>query len=221
MSHIIVKHEIEHKINLSLFRNRGDVFQTARELNVPVDYVKKIYQKLRKRRERDVSYWIASSIMQTVFEGYQQRTGYIQRYLSMLDGKEELPVSSCHHKPLTLRLNKQKEEVVVCTKCLQECDTIILPRSETYALFSNLVEQLREEDTSLVKFADTMGFTDKEEQPAIRQNILVVGDKTVDVDSKIADEFNKLTPREREKTRKRLERHLLEAQETLEPELEE
>lgn len=206
----IVKHEIEHRINLALFRHRGDVYAAARETGVNVEFVKKLYKKLKKRRERDVSYWLASSIMQTIVQGYEQRTHCIQKYLNILNGKEEIKVSSCHHKLMKTIVKKGVSELV-CSKCNQPADVVSLPRNETFELFDKLLTQLRKEDESLVQFADTMGFTDKETQPAIKQNILVVGNEQLNVDSNISEEVNKLSPRDREKTRKKLEGLLLDS----------
>lgn len=209
MPHQIVKHEVEHRINLSLFKHRGDVYAASRETGVPVDYVKKIYAKLKKRRERDVSYWLASSIMQTVFEGYQQRTAHLQKYLNVLDGSEQIEVSACHRRHIIVQVNNGVEEEV-CSKCKKPCEITYIPRSETFELFGDIITQLREEDKSLVSFADTMGFTEKEPPaPILKQNILVVNDRQGQIDPDVAKEFDTLSPRDREKARKRLESHIL------------
>jgi Mg2+ and Co2+ transporter CorA len=210
----IVKHETEHKVNLSLFRHRGDVYAVAKETGYPIEYIQKIYKKLKKRRDRDTSYWIASGIMQTIALGYEQRVHSIMKYLDLLEGKEEIKVSECHHT----FMKKKKEngqDVFVCEKCLKPCKVITLPRKETFELFSDLLDKLRKEDESLVTFADKMGFTGKEKVPNVNQQILVVDNKPIEIgnniDKNTMEEIDKLTPLQREKTRKVLEQKLLES----------
>ncbi len=77
-------------------------------------------------------------------------------------------------------------------------------------LFGDIITQLREEDKSLVNFADTMGVTEKEPPaPILKQNILVVNDRQGQIDPDVAKEFDTLSPRDREKARKRLESYIL------------
>lgn len=212
MSNQIVKHEIDHLINLSLFRHRGDIYAVAKETGISIDYVKRIYHKLKKRRERDVSYWVASNIMSTIYEGYQQRTACLQKYLNLLQGNETVEVSVCCKRFVKKKYNKKRGELIItCSACKQACDTTELPKETTYELFFELIGQLREEDKSLVSFADDLGFTNKETPPAIKQNILVVDSKTVHIDPKLAEEVEKLSPIQREKTRKQLEQAILQS----------
>lgn len=203
MQSIVIKRDIDHKIFLALLRYKGDVFSVASELNVPVEYVERLYKKLKKRQQRDTSYWISTNIMQTLLEGYQQRTAWLMNYLKVLEGKEQIPVSSCHHEPII-----QKDSDILCSACNQPCSVVLMPRDRTYKLFLKILEQLRKEDSALVKFAESMGFVGQPSEPIVKQNILVVNNKSATIDEEVDQIATKLSPQDREKARKELEKQL-------------
>jgi hypothetical protein len=209
----LVKLETDHKIRLSLFRHRGDAFATAKELGIDVSYVQKVCSKVKKKTDRNVSYWLASSIMQTVYEGYLQRIGHLQKWLVLAEGQEQLEVSWCHNEPV-YREQPRRSVIYTCSKCKKPCYVRLVPAAIAYQLHQKIIMQLREEDRALIDFAEKMGFTDKEEVPMVRQNVLVVNDKAVELDPGVTKDLVRLTPRERERTRKKLENVILQSAET-------
>jgi len=81
----VQKYILEEKIRLLHAKHRGDVLAIAEESNLPVEYIKKIAGKIKKRCSRDVSYLISQTLMEHILEGYKQRTFLLVESLKEID----------------------------------------------------------------------------------------------------------------------------------------
>jgi len=202
----IEKFKAEEKTRLCLMKHRGNVSLAGRELDIPVEFVKKVAHRMKEKCTRDVSYFIATNLMQHILLGYQQRVSYLEECLRILRGKEESLISSCCSFPVKRR--GRTRITYECLKCGKPCSVTIIDKNEIYNLKFRVIEMLREEDRALVDFADKMGYTNKDYTPAstVKQNILVMNKP--DLDSSVAEDLQNLRPMDREKVRKRLEKHI-------------
>lgn len=207
MSDSIEKIKLDSAITVSFYKHRGDIGAIATELDLPFDYIKKIVNKLKVRMKRDVSLYLSVAIMQTIWTGYQQRTAYLNTCLSQLKGKESADVSLCCRAPVKL-----KEEGTAmnyyCLKCNSRAHAQRIEKGEIYSLIMNFTNALREEDKTLMDFADKMGFTFAEKPPIIQEGpTFVFNELNVSPDDKgVIKKLEGLTPVERERIRKKIEK---------------
>ena len=187
-------------------------------MNIPAEYVKKISEKIKRQTKHDVGFWVANSIMGNLIMGYEQRNHYLKHCLDTLEGTEVVYLSVCCRVPTDITDKEGKVLTGICAKCGQLSRLFAAPRKEIIQLIHQTIDLLRKEDEALVGFADKMGFTNKE--PPVNQNILMIGGdrgddnkqkrKTVECTMEMQNDLEKLTPREREQTRKKIEQYFLE-----------
>lgn len=196
------KFKLMEKVKLAVLRHRGDALSVAKELDLDLAFVNKCIHKLRKKDERDVSSMISSTLMQHLFLGYQSRVHYTMEMLKSLDGRHQLRVSACCQHAVG-----DRDGGVVCLRCSKPCTVVVLDQHGVYDLKQRLLEQLRDEDKTLVTFAESMGYTNKTETPAVKfedkRQYVVLGD------SKVANDLARLDPIDREHLRIRLEKSVL------------
>ena len=195
----IEKFKLESKVRLCYLKHRGDVCKVSEELNVPLELVKKIGKKFKKSSSRDVTEFVASSLLEHLLEGHSQRIQYVKEMLDTLDEKNKIVVSLCHGAPVKIGKERRTSQYV-CLNCNKVCDVRVSRDSEVYILKMKLLELLREEDVALTDFSDKMGYTQKADVPVpiVRQNILVMDGES--------HEFTDMSAMEREKLRKGLEK---------------
>jgi hypothetical protein len=211
------KQKVELKIATSFYKHRGNVDDVSSELGINPSYIKKVTDKLRRRMRRDVATQVAVQIMQTIHVGYQQRTTHLTECLNKLRDVEDVEVSFCCNAP-TYQKEEGGQSVLRCLKCSKVAHLHTMNKPQVYRLVQDFVRELREEDKLLLEFADKMGFTLREQVPTniYRSNVLVLGDKKPardvmsDEDRTLLKEFDKMTPMERQRTRRVLEKKLLE-----------
>ena len=206
----VEKFKILEKIKLSYLKHRGDVLRVSEELGIPLEYVKKVVNKIKKQEERDVRVLISHTIAQQILLGYQSRVKNYMDMLAKLENRDQVIVSLCCRAPVKVEIRNGRR-VDVCMKCNKECNVEIVDKVTLYRIKKELLEQLREEDRLLVDFAEKMGYTSKEEVPQTvvynRQNIAVItGAKGVD--REVAGQLEQLSPRDREILIKELEKKI-------------
>ncbi len=147
--------------------------------------------------------------------GYEQRVNHLNRCLAAFDGTEFSYVSDCCGKLADTLIRDGVVIDAVCPKCEKDCTVHKAPNKTCIELLHSTIQELRAEDTALVSFADKMGFTNR--PPDVKNNVLVIGStndnsrKVIDCAdiSEISEDISKLTPREREMTRKRIEKYIM------------
>ncbi len=206
----MARFEVESRIHVALLKSRGDVMQAAKLTGYPAAYVYRMARKLKEKRKRDVSVWVADSIMETILVGYEQRLAYLQRCLQLLEGKEEAYVSVCCNDPVQL-VQPRRTRYWECVKCGKKAGVELQTRGGVFNLILSTIAALREEDSSLVEFADKMGFTNRVPTPIQdnRQNLFVFTNGKATIDATLAKQIEEKTPLEREKIRKELTGTLL------------
>lgn len=213
----INKFKEEARIRASIFRHRGDVIAVSKELGLDIQFIKRFSDKIKKQTKYDVSFWVANSIMANLLMGYEQRNLYLKRCLDLLDKEAEKSVSSCCGADIELIRENGKILCGFCKKCEQECGIEKKLQTKIIKMVQDTISLMRQEDEAMVSFADKMGYTDK--QPDIKQNILLIngnsrgeGRKAVDcqIEDSTRENLNSLSPREREMTRKQIEKYILE-----------
>lgn len=204
--------KIQEKIKLSYLKHRGNPFNVLKELGLPEDekhikYIKKLIEKFKKKESKEVSTLIADNLMAHILFGYQSRVQNLMEVMKVLDGKNEIEVSICCEAPFRERPNSNPLRYE-CLSCHLICDVKKLDKEGMIDLKLATIEQLREEDATLIEFAEKMGYTNKIEPPTTiinnKQNVLVLGEG----DKKIITEIENLHPMEREKLLERLEREI-------------
>lgn len=198
----IEKFRLESKIRVAFFKHRGDVVRIADELGIDIRYIEKIVCKIKRRKKRDVSYWLATSIMELIHIGFTQRTLRLSNFCNELENERYAEVSMCCSEPVK---REQSDSTPKCLKCDKECRTKTVSRAGVITLIDKLHISLREEEKQLADFAVKMGFLGKEElpkPPIVKQDVFVLGGG---VDRKIVDGIDELSPMEGERLRKSLE----------------
>lgn len=216
----IEKFRVDNKICVSFWKHRGNIEAISNETDIAIEYVKKVTDKLKRKMKKDVSYNIAFHIMETIHIGYQQRVAHLNECLNKLRNVEEVDVSLCCNAP-TKPGEEANEPVIFCLKCSKKTTIKRVQKIEIYKLVQEFTRELREEDKLLVDFADKMGFTTREELPAniYKQNIIVMSSKKEKESYKLSEEdegmlqdITTMTPIERRRMARNLEKSLLEGE---------
>ena len=214
----LTKLNIDNKIALSFYKNRGDVSAVCKEVkDVDPSYIVKVMNKMRSKLQRDVAYFLSVSIGGAIWSGIQQRTAHLTECLSKLRDSEEVEVevSTCCNVPVRYVV-EQGESHPYCLRCGEKARLHTIKRNQVLNLVLSFIRELREEDKFSLDFAEKMGFTLKESlppPPVFKQNILVVGDDRVVFsgdDKQILEELDKIGPQERQRARRVLEKKMIE-----------
>lgn len=204
MSNGIEKQKLENQIRLSYYKHRGDVFAISQELQVPEEYVIKIAKKIKNRQKRDADFLISSTIMEHLILGSNQRNKTLTELLAKLDKHLEKEVSHCCYATIEVRA-VASATANFCSECGQRCSIENRLDTECVTLVNETIENLRGEDDSLVKFADKLGFTNKEEQPTNKITQYNISLNNGKVDENIQKDILKLSGAERTQLRKSIE----------------
>lgn len=205
------KFKLEGKVSLSLIKHRGNVSLVSSETKVPIEYVEKIYGKIKGKMKRDAGYWMSVFIMEKYLLGYEQRTTHLTEILNKFRCTEQANVSICCDAPLDVR-RIENEDIPFCLKCGKRAYPHDIMKDRIFELSKEYIEQLREEDKLLLEFAAKMGFTQQEGAPTnvFRNNIVVLdGKKKSSEDDKVMKRLGTLSPKESQRLRNALEKELL------------
>jgi hypothetical protein len=167
MTKNIEKYRLEERVFLSNAKHRGNAELVAKEVGIPYEFAVRICNKLKKKQDRDVNILIASHIMGTVMLGRESRMQYYTTMINALEGRDSIELSVCHNG---LMVCKMSGEPLVCLKCGLPAKSYIEHQAGIYHLRMELLKELREEDNSLVEFADKMGYTQRQQVPPMVYN---------------------------------------------------
>lgn len=212
---------LQDRIRLSYYRHRGNKFHVADELHIPVEEVEKVEKQLIAEENKDHKIRVANSFMKHVLMGHQQRIQRLEDLMHTLEGEDKSRVSLCCGAPVSVTVSDDgKTNIYTCLKCNGvNCNTTLKIQHGVIQKKQSIIRSLRDEDKHLIEFAEKMGYTNRDETPdtVIRntQNILVVGkDGLTEDDVETIKEIENLTPKEREKIRKRIEQKILDVDST-------
>jgi len=212
----IEKFKLLEKIKISYLSHRGDVLKVAKELNLPLDYVRSRTAKIKRAEERNVRTLIADTLMSYIFLGHQSRIYHLQNMLERLDNKEVVLVSVCHSFVYRVE-DRQGVNTNICLKCNTVTALYEVTQALTIDLRLRIIEALREEDRALVSFGAEMGYTQREEPPMVKyedkRQYLVLGQNenlkgVGKQDSMLLQDAQKLSPMDRERLIKELEKKI-------------
>lgn len=203
------------KAKLSYLKHRGNILEISRELELPIEYVQKLVSKFRKQEDRNVSVLISHTLMSHILHGTQSRTVHLMEMLGSLAQTEKPFLSVCCHAPFRIKKDGKNE----CLKCFANCEIVEVPKTSIYTIKKDIIEQLREEDRTLVEMAGKMGYTNKMEPPTTiiqnKQNVLMIGGDNPNATPKLMSELNNLPPMEKEKLVEKLRKEIINLDEEL------
>jgi hypothetical protein len=190
--------KLVEKIKLSYLKNRGNVIDISKELNINIEYIQKMVNKFKKKEDRDVSTLIANNLMSHVMLGSQSRTVRLMELVKTIEGAEKPVLSVCCQSSYD-EIQDSYCDFYLCQKCHRRCDIHYFIKPAVYNIMVSLIEQLREEDISLIEMADKMGFTNVQKVPdtLIQQNnkILILNEN----EKEAFRDLKSLPPLDREK----------------------
>jgi hypothetical protein len=127
-------------------------------------------------------------------------------------------VSACCYSPIRFETFKRKgggaSVVTKCFKCGKECSAVKSRDNSVYSLRLQILNHLRDEDSSLADFADKMGYSAKENSPnVVNKNAFLVIDggnsQRKVIDSEFVKDVEGLSPTQRTELLTKLEHHVL------------
>ncbi len=211
MSDSLELFKLKEQVKLSYLKNRGDVLVIAKELNLPLDYVQKLVKKIQKMEERDVANLISNTLMSHILLGSRSRVAHLSAMLNSLENTEKPLFSVCCDSPVEV-IEDSLETKYKCFKCKKYCRVIEAPEVAIYEVKNMILEQLREEDKTLVDLAGKMGYTNKTEPPpgpVFKQNIIVMKGDKGETDPQVMQDIQQLPPMERERLLEKLKKEML------------
>jgi DNA-directed RNA polymerase subunit RPC12/RpoP len=215
------KIRLEEEIRKSLLRYGGDIIKVESELQIPLELIIKVQQKLKKdlMKNPGVDLIIAGNITREILRGRRQRLQIIQDMINTLSNREQLWVcQKCGSEIETLKA-EDGSNTYRCSKCDAIVNRKLIERLDIFQQKQSLIRDHQAEDTLLVEWLVKMGWTgdaNKPVQPTTvinnRQNILVVGNGK---DQKVIDEIKHLPPLEAEKLRQDLKKEIVKIDEQI------
>lgn len=188
------------RIKLSYLKHKGNVLAIAEDLGMDVEYIQRMVKKFKGKETREVSTLISNTIMANLMLGYESRTSHLMNMLRVIEGRDQLEVSICCEAPVKIEKGK-----TICLACEKVTDIKILDKEGILDVKLGIIEQLREEDKTLMTFAEKMGYTNfKSETPTqivkLKQNFLITpGASNGGLSSTVVEDMAKLSPLERDK----------------------
>ena len=218
MQFIASRWVVEERIREHLLVTAGDIVKVAKELDIDINYVKRVYKKYKGALDNKDANMIARYIIQKIMMGYEARLKETVSMFRSLEGKDQVYVCLCHKRPVVIEDNSEDGLVMLCSKTNKPCNVSLTIDKGIYNLKRNLLSDWRAEDEKLQDFAEKMGLAMVPSKPTtniekMQQNIInIEGTKEMNDQAKeLVDMINKtLDPQDKERLIKSLERKLLE-----------
>lgn len=216
----IEKIKLMERLKISYLKNRGDALAVSDEMNLPLDFVRKAVAKFKKREELDVRVLIADTIMQHVLLGHKSRVEHYKQMIRDIDREETVFFSRCCNFPASKHSDSFDGDHYRCNSCGAKTQAYPLYYEERQRWKHRALKELREEDAAIVEFGNKMGYTEQKEQVTFKnyqyfgQNINVPpqhgpGPNAVPIDPQLAMELSQMSPMDREKIRKAIEKKIM------------
>jgi len=211
----IERSQLENKICLSAYSRRGDIEKIVKDTGATKEFVQKTLKKLKKTIDTDVKFNLAYMIMGSVWTGYNQIEATKGEAFSSLQDDMYIRVSICCNRRTYVDV-VDEQKLVKCGKCdrLRTSEQLYqAPNMGIFGMMAKYDDQLRKHYETLIKFAESMGFTaEKGPSTVIKQNNVIL----VDDSKKLAaapdclneseiQEIEEMLPVERDRLIKRIE----------------
>src|SRR5271157_5282865 len=136
----IEQFRVFEKIKLCYLKHRGNVLEISGELNLPLEYIKKMVHKFQAEENRNVDVLIANNLMSHVLMGTESRCLHLMEMLRSLDKTEKPSVSVCCNSHFTVETeeltgNKQNR----CSACKALCEIHQPPKATIYRIKLDLL----------------------------------------------------------------------------------
>lgn len=183
--------------------------------DVSLEEVTKIRTKMKSQMDHDTAFWVASNIVQRLFRSVQQREEKLEAMFATWAGAEQGVVSVCCNGPVEKKTDMAGNTYYFCLVCGNNCHVRTAQYPEIEKLKMRIIQELRKESELMLKFAKDLGFTMKSEPKEVHQhtNFVMVnnqgGQRSQDstpIDSQAAKRLEEMSPSERERIIKELER---------------
>src|SRR3972149_11563602 len=206
MSSNLEEFKIVEKIKILYLKYKGNLFSILKDLGWSEDeehikYIEKLIKKFKGKESKDVTTRISHTLMQYLFFGHESRTHHLMETLKTLEERDRTKVSLCCEAPV-----KRFGETIIygyedyeCLHCHLLCQIKVTTNEKILDLKLGSIEQLREEDKTLVEFAIKMGYTNKQEfppAPQIKQNVIILNEGEGKI--RAIAVINRLSPLERD-----------------------
>lgn len=219
----IVKRQLEDQIRFLLLQFPSDVGRVASDASeyfgqeITVDQVVRIQRKMKSQQDRDTAMWVASNISQKLFQGIREREAKLEAMFATWAGAEKGCVSVCCGGPVEKKKDVSGNTYHFCLVCCQNAHIRTARYPEIEKLKMQIIREMRKETELMIKFAKDLGFTAKGNEPPKKvhqhTNFVVVGggggggqQGAVPIDAEAAKRLEEMSPTERERIIKSLER---------------
>lgn len=217
----IVKRQFEDQVRCLLLQFPSSPARVAQEASlyfgreVTVEEVVRVRTKMKAQMDRDTALWVASNITQRLFRSVQQREAKLEAMYEAWAGAEQGMVSVCCCGPVEKKWDMSSNEYYFCLACCTNCHVRTARYPEIEKLKMQIVRELRKETELMLKFAKDLGFTAKGQEPKeVHQhtNFVMVNQggheprEAVPIDAEAAKRLEDMSPSERERMIKELER---------------
>lgn len=217
----IIKRQYEDQIRSLLLQFPSNLSRVAEEASkyfgreIPVEDVVRIRTKMKSQMDRDTALWVASNITQRLFRDVQQRVEKLEAMFATWAGAEQGKVSVCCCGPVEKKTDMSGNTYYFCLVCCTNCHVRTARYPEIEKLKMQIIRELRKETELMLKFAKDLGFTAKGQEPKeVHQhtNFVMVNQggrelrEAVPIDAEAAKRLEDMSPSERERMIKELER---------------
>lgn len=218
----IVKRQYEDQIRSLLLQFPSSLSRVAEEASkyfgreITVEDVVRVRTKMKSQMDRDTALWVASNITQRLFRDVQQRVEKLEAMFATWAGAEQGKVSVCCCGPVEKKTDMSGNTYFFCLVCSTNCHVRTARYPEIEKLKMQIVRELRKETELMLKFAKDLGLTAKgsETPKEVHQhtNFVMVNQQqggspgAVPIDAEAAQRLADMSPSERERLIKELER---------------
>lgn len=215
----ISKKSFEDQVRFLILRYPVNLIKVAEEASkfvgrpVPLNEIERIYQKFRKSQNKDVNLWVACNLSQEILYGSQQRLAKLEAMFQQWDGREVAKSSLCCGAPVSEHYIGESH-YYRCLKCDTTCNVQEIRRLELEKLKLAILKDIRTENLFLMKFAKDMGFTGKQPETVTKNSNYVFvqtnqaqqAGASVPIDASVGQKIDNMSPMERERFIKSLEK---------------
>jgi len=178
----------------------------AIDCDVDYAYALKICNKFKKRQSRDVNIFVGTAMASYILMGAEERKAHIRELLNEELNKQPVEISACCKYPIK-KLIWDNEHRAVCQRCEKDClFTLKDIRNKNFIL--KLLKQLREDDETIVKAAEQLGFGNKQDAPLVVKKEINYNLHLENNDKELLKKAEELDPRAREMLRNDLRKQM-------------
>lgn len=169
MSNDLKKMELEHRVRILLFCNRGSTYRVIEEYEktygekITPEYVEKVFAKLKKEMKRDEIAWVGYHFAEEILSRTHRIQQILEDQYNSYEGQDIETVSECCH--CGFNVDPNNPQLYRCNRCLRNCDTvrIVVVSRSIENLKLQVVDRMRKENEFSLDFLKELGFIGKPE----------------------------------------------------------